>query len=135
MKPMAERRGIKLSYMPFIIKATSLALRDFPGLNAHTNADCTEVVHRASHNIGIAMDTPRGLLVPNVKNCQSKSILEIATELLQLQALGKEGKLGREHLTGGTFTLSNIGSIGGTYASPILVLPEVAIGSFSLALI
>ena len=60
---------------------------------------------------------------------QSKSVWEIAAELSALQALGKEGKLGREHLTGGTYTLSNIGTIGGTYASPILVLPEVAIGA------
>ena len=129
LKAKAELYHIKLSYMPFIIKATSLALREYPILNAHANADGTEVTLKASHNIGIAMNTPRGLIVPNVKNVQNKSIFEIALELNELQELGKEAKLGREHLTGGTFSLSNIGVIGGTYASPLLVVPEVAIAA------
>jgi 2-oxoisovalerate dehydrogenase E2 component (dihydrolipoyl transacylase) len=75
------------------------------------------------------MDTPRGLLVPNVKNVEQLSVLEIAKELNRLQDLGSAGKLGQDDLNGGTFTLSNIGSIGGTYASPILVVPQVAIGA------
>lgn len=73
------------------------------------NADCTEVTIKGSHNIGIAMDTPRGLLVPNVKNVQDKSVLDIARELSRLQTLGAANKLGTADLTGGTFTLSNIG--------------------------
>jgi len=130
LKPIAESQGVKLSYMPFILKATSNALKQFPSLNAHvTDADCSEVVYKGAHNIGMAMDTPRGLLVPNVKNVHDKSILEIAQELQRLQELGSAGKLGASDLTGGTFTLSNIGSIGGTYASPIIVLPEVMIGA------
>lgn len=75
------------------------------------------------------MDTPSGLIVPNIKNVQDLSILDIARELNQLQLLGKAGKLEKQHLEGGTFTLSNIGAIGGTYASPILFLPQVAIGA------
>ena len=84
---------------------------------------------KGSHNIGIAMDTPSGLIVPNIKNVQDLSILEIARELNRLQELGAAGKLEKQHLEGGTFTLSNVGAIGGTYASPVLFLPQVAIGA------
>ena len=129
LKPSAEKRGVKMSYLPFIIKAASLALKQFPQVNAHVNADCTSVTHRASHNIGLAMDTPRGLLVPNIKNVQNKSVFEVASELNRLSALGATGKLGKDDLSGGTFTLSNIGSLGGTYMKPILVVPEVVIGA------
>jgi 2-oxoisovalerate dehydrogenase E2 component (dihydrolipoyl transacylase) len=101
LKPLAEKRGIKLTFMPIFIKACSLALLQYPELNAHTNADCTEHILRGSHNIGVAMDTPQGLLVPNVKDVQSKSIFDIAAELNRLQALGAEGKLGQADLTGG----------------------------------
>jgi 2-oxoisovalerate dehydrogenase E2 component (dihydrolipoyl transacylase) len=125
----AAKYGVKLSYMPFILKAASLALKQYPQLNAHTNADCSQVTHKAQHNLGLAMDTPRGLLVPNIKDCQDKSILEIAQEMARLAKLGSEGKLGRDDLTGGTFTISNIGTIGGTYLKPILVVPEVVIGA------
>ena len=125
----AAKYGIKLSYMPFILKAASLALKQFPQLNAHTNADCSQVTHKSSHNLGLAMDTPRGLLVPNIKDVQQKSILEIAQEMARLAQLGSEGKLGKNELTGGTFTISNIGTIGGTYLKPILVVPEVVIGA------
>jgi len=129
VKDIAEKQGVKLSYSPFFIKAASLALRSYHQLNAVVNKDCTEITYKASHNIGIAMDTPRGLMVPNIKNVQNMSILEIAKEISRLMTLGKEGRLGREELSGGTFTISNIGSIGGTYASPIIVVPEVIIGA------
>jgi 2-oxoisovalerate dehydrogenase E2 component (dihydrolipoyl transacylase) len=128
-KLIAHKKGLKLSYMPFILKAISNALKQFPSLNAHVNADCSEVVYRGSHNIGFAMDTSRGLLVPNVKGVQNLSILDIAIELDRLQNLGEAGKLGKPDLTGGTFTISNIGSIGGTYAKPLLLKPEVMIGA------
>lgn len=98
-------------------------------LPIHTSLFAAHDTPAASHNIGLAMDTPRGLLVPNVKDCQSRSVWEIAAELNRLQALGAEGKLGAEDLQGGTVTLSNIGAIGGTYASPILVVPQVVIGA------
>lgn len=129
LKPIAESRGVKLSYMPFILKATSLALKQYPILNSSVNADVTKLIYKASHNLGIAMDTPQGLLVPNIKNVQALSIFEIAGELNRLHKLGLEGKLGKDDLSGGTFSLSNIGSIGGTYAKPVLVPPEVAIGA------
>lgn len=110
-------------------QATSLALTQFPELNATCNPEASEVIHRASHNLGIAMDTPRGLIVPNVKNCQNLSIFDIAAELKRLMALAADGKLGDADLQAGTFSLSNIGAIGGTYASPVIMPPQVAIGA------
>ncbi|KAN0055291.1 hypothetical protein ACTA71_008401 [Dictyostelium dimigraforme] len=129
MKPMAEARGIKLSYMPFLIKATSLALLRYPVLNSSVSPTETEIIYKNYHNIGVAMDTPQGLLVPNIKNVESKSILEIAQELNRLQKLGIAGQLTTTDMSGGTFSLSNIGTIGGTYCSPVLLLPEVCIGA------
>lgn len=129
LKALAEQRGVKLSYMPFILKATSLALKQYPLLNSSVNPEVTKLIYKASHNLGIAMDTPHGLYVPNIKNVQSLSVFEIAQELNRLHKLGLDGKLGKEDLTGGTFSLSNIGSIGGTYAKPVVLAPEVAIGA------
>lgn len=123
--------GQKLSFLHFIIKAVSLALEDFPLLNARVEAggegEAPKLIMREKHNIGVAMDTPKGLLVPNIKNVGSKSILDIAAECNRLQALAKDGKLSVTDLTGGTITVSNIGSIGGTYVAPVLVQSEVAI--------
>ncbi|EGC38204.1 hypothetical protein DICPUDRAFT_93881 [Dictyostelium purpureum] len=129
MKPMAEARGIKLSYMPFLIKATSLALLKYPVLNSSVSPDESQLIYKNYHNIGVAMDTPQGLLVPNIKNVESKSIFEIAQELNRLQKSGIAGQLTPSDMSGGTFSLSNIGTIGGTYCSPVLLLPEVCIGA------
>nr|XP_042135728.1 lipoamide acyltransferase component of branched-chain alpha-keto acid dehydrogenase complex, mitochondrial isoform X2 [Peromyscus maniculatus bairdii] len=129
LKPVALARGIKLSFMPFFLKAASLGLLQFPILNASLDENCQNVTYKASHNIGIAMDTELGLIVPNVKNVQVRSVFEIAMELNRLQKLGSSGQLSTADLTGGTFTLSNIGSIGGTYAKPVILPPEVAIGA------
>eukprot|EP00127_Corallochytrium_limacisporum_P006942 Clim_evm28s238 gene=Clim_evmTU28s238 len=129
MKAMAEDRGVKLTYMPFFIKAASLALKSYPVLNSQVSEDETEIIYKGSHNIGVAMDTPMGLIVPNIKHVEQRSVFEIAGELNRLQALGKDGKLGADDLKGGTFTLSNIGAVGGTYASPVLAIPEVCIGA------
>ncbi|KAM5442112.1 putative dihydrolipoyllysine-residue (2-methylpropanoyl)transferase [Microsporum ferrugineum] len=121
----------KLSYLPFIIKAVSLALNQFPILNARvdttSNPAKPSLVMRASHNIGVAMDTPTGLLVPNIKNVQARSILDIAMELARLGEVARAGKLTPADLSGGTITVSNIGTIGGTVVAPVLVPTEVAI--------
>jgi 2-oxoisovalerate dehydrogenase E2 component (dihydrolipoyl transacylase) len=130
LKQEAQKAGLKLSYMPFIIKAVSLALTDYPQLNATVNAECTEMVYHASHNIGVAMDTPNGLVVPVIRNVNAKSLFEIAEEMGVLQTKAVEGKLTEQDFRGGTFSLSNIGSLGGTYATPVLVVPQVAIGAF-----
>lgn len=129
LKPIAAARGVALSFMPFFIKAASLGLLHFPILNASLDEGCQNITFKASHNIGLAMDTSQGLLVPNVKNVQLLSVFDIAQELNRLQTLGTAGQLGAADLSGGTFTLSNIGSIGGTYAKPVILPPEVAIGA------
>ncbi|KAG7006682.1 2-oxoacid dehydrogenase acyltransferase [Physcia stellaris] len=122
----------KLSYLPFIIKALSLALLDFPLLNARIDTSTPDnvprLLMRKHHNIGIAMDTPQGLLVPNIKHVQSHSILSLASEIARLHSLARKGGLSARDMTGGTITVSNIGSIGGTYVSPIIASGnEVAI--------
>ncbi|KAL2131247.1 hypothetical protein VTI74DRAFT_5373 [Chaetomium olivicolor] len=121
----------KLSYLPFIIKAVSLSLYKFPILNARVDTESAggkpTLVHRSQHNIGVAMDTPSGLLVPVIKNVGSLTILDIAAELARLQNLAIAGKLSPQDMSGGTITVSNIGNIGGTYLSPVIVEKEVAI--------
>lgn len=130
LSDVEKKYGVgKISYLPFMIKASSLALKEYPEINAYVNEDCTEITLKKSHNISIAMDTPRGLLVPVIKDVQSMSIIDIAMEIKRLQAVGQEGKLSEADLSGGTYTLSNIGSIGGTYASPVIPPPQVAIAA------
>ena len=113
LKPIAFARGIKLSFMPFFLKAASLGLLQFPIPNASVDENCQNITYKASHNIGIAMDTEQDLTVSSVKNVQICSIFEITTELSRLQKLGSAGQLSTSDLLGGTFTLPNIGSIGG----------------------
>jgi 2-oxoisovalerate dehydrogenase E2 component (dihydrolipoyl transacylase) len=123
----------KLSYLPFIIKAVSMSLYKYPTLNARVdvadngNNNKPTLVLRSQHNIGVAMDTPSGLLVPVIKNVGGLNILGIAAELARLQALAVAGKLSPHDMAGGTITVSNIGNIGGTYLSPVVVEREVAI--------
>jgi 2-oxoisovalerate dehydrogenase E2 component (dihydrolipoyl transacylase) len=93
LKSIADVKGIKLSYLPFIIKACSLGLKDHPILNSSINRDLTEITYKASHNIGIAVDTPGGLVVPNIKNVQNLSIFEVAAELNRIIKLASENKL------------------------------------------
>lgn len=129
LKDFGMKRGIKISYMPIIIKACSTALHSYPILNSSIDEKCENITYKSSHNMGMAMDTPDGLMVPNIKNVENKSIFDIASEINRLQTLGETSKLPISDLTGGTFTLSNIGSIGGTYMKPVIMLPEVAIGA------
>ncbi|KAJ8122254.1 hypothetical protein O1611_g9884 [Lasiodiplodia mahajangana] len=121
----------KLSYLPFIIKAVSLALYKFPMLNARVDVDPHTskpiLIHRSQHNIGVAIDSPIGLLVPVIRDVGSKNVLSIASELAALQSRAAAGKLSVQDLSGGTITVSNIGNIGGTYLSPVIVEKEVAI--------
>jgi 2-oxoisovalerate dehydrogenase E2 component (dihydrolipoyl transacylase) len=121
----------KLSYLPFIIKAVSIALHRYPALNAQVDIDPSTsrpaLIMRSQHNIGVAMDTPSGLIVPVIKNVASLNVLSIAAELNRLQALASAGRLSSQDLSGGTITVSNVGNIGGTYVSPVIVEKEVAI--------
>ncbi|KAL5365638.1 2-oxoacid dehydrogenases acyltransferase-domain-containing protein [Aspergillus floccosus] len=121
---------IKLTFLSFVVKAVSLALSEYPLLNAKvdmSNPEKPQLIMRPRHNIGVAMDTPQGLIVPNVKDVANRSILEVAAEISRLSALGKEGKFTPADLSGGTITVSNIGNIGGTYVGPVIVPNEVAI--------
>lgn len=127
LKDNLAKQGIKLTMMPFFMKAMSLALNEFPILNTQVNADCSELTYFDDHNIGIAVDSKVGLLVPNIKGCQAKSIVEIAKDLTRLTDLAREGRVSPADLKGGTITISNIGAIGGTVATPIINKPEVAI--------
>lgn len=119
--------SLKITLMPLFIKALSLAIKQFPIINSHPNADFTELTYVASHNIGMAVDGKTGLLVPNIKNVQDLSLLDIATEVTRLTQAARSGKINPAELSGGTITISNIGAIGGTAATPIINKPEVAI--------
>jgi len=131
LREIFARRGLpKVSYMPIMIKATSMALLQYPMLNAWVDPDITEMEYVSDHNIGVAMDTKNGLVVPVIKQVQEKSITDITIELAELQKLGSEGHLKEEHFSKCTFSLSNIGSVGGTYMMPVVVPPQVAIGAF-----
>ena len=115
--------------MPFVVKAASLSLLSHPRLNCSVDEKRESLIYHGRHNIGVAMDTEHGLIVPNVKDVQKLSVFEVAEEMVRLADLGRRGKLGEDDLKGGTFTISNIGSIGGTYTKPVIMPPEVAIGA------
>ncbi|WP_258240581.1 dihydrolipoyllysine-residue acetyltransferase [Pseudidiomarina homiensis] len=127
LKERYKDEGIRITMMPFFIKALSLALKEFPIMNAQVNADCTEITYFDDHNIGMAVDTKIGLLVPNVKQVQNKSIIDIANEVTRLTQAAREGRVAQEDMKGGTISISNIGVIGGTVATPIINKPEAAI--------
>ena len=127
MKEQYKAQGVKLTMMPFFVKALSLAMKEFPVLNSKVNEDCSELTYFDDHNIGIAVDSKIGLLVPNIKSCQSKNIVDVANELTRLTESAREGRVPPEDLKGGTISISNIGAIGGTIATPIINKPEVAI--------
>ncbi|PKA58417.1 Lipoamide acyltransferase component of branched-chain alpha-keto acid dehydrogenase complex, mitochondrial [Apostasia shenzhenica] len=122
-----SEKDVKHTFMPFLIKSLSMALNKYPLMNSSFNEEANEFILKGCHNVGVAMATPHGLVVPNIKKVQSLSIMEITKELARLQQMALGNKLNTEDITGGTITLSNIGSIGGNFGSPILNLPEVAI--------
>ncbi len=127
MKQRYSNDELKLTMMPFFMKALSLALTQFPDLNSRVNEDCTEQAFIASHNIGMAVDSKVGLLVPNVKDVQNKSILDVAKDITRLTNDARSGRVSPQDLKAGTITISNIGALGGTVATPIINKPEVAI--------
>jgi len=122
----------KITYMPILLKAFSLALSRYPILNAIlVDIDTAPAVqYRASHNIGVAMDTPQGLIVPIIKNVQSRSILDIAQELNRLQGLGQKNAIPPADFKDGTVALSNIGNVGGLAVGPVIPPNTVCIGGF-----
>ena len=127
LKDKYAKQDIKLTMMPFFMKAMSMALKQYPLVNSQPNEDCTELTYIDDHNIGMAVDSKVGLLVPNIKQCQIKSIVEIANEVSRLTNSAREGRVNQQDLKHGTITISNIGALGGTVATPIINKPEVAI--------
>ncbi|NEU32329.1 2-oxo acid dehydrogenase subunit E2 [bacterium LRH843] len=123
----ADKKGIKATYLPFIAKALVAACREFPVMNASIDDEKNEIVYKKYYNIGIATDTDKGLLVPVVMNANKKTIWDIAAEIKDLAARGREGKLAPNELKGSTITITNVGSAGGMYFTPIINYPEVAI--------
>lgn len=124
---LAAERGVRLTYLAFVIKACAAALKRFPRLNAQLQPDCEEVLVKRYYNIGLAVDTKAGLMVPNIKNADKKSIFQIAEEIMDLVNRAQDRKLDLAELHGGTFTITNYGAIGGIYGTPIMNYPEVAI--------
>ena len=118
---------VKLSILPFVIKALPYALAAFPALNATFDEASGEMIIKHYYNIGVAVDTAEGLVVPVVKNVDQKSITEIGAELIELSERARGRKLKGEDLSGGSFSVSSLGGIGGTYFTPIINRPEVAI--------
>ncbi len=121
------KRGLKLSQMPFLIKAIAASLKMHPVANASVDIDEGTVIYKEYVNIGVAVDTDRGLVVPVLRDADRLSISQIARELDRLIAAAREGTLSIEEMRGGTFTISNMGAVGGTYSTPIINAPEVAI--------
>lgn len=120
-------QGIKLTTMPFLIKAVATSLKHHPTINAVLDLESDQILYKDYVNVGIAIDTDRGLVVPNLRNADRMSIPEIAKSLGELAGRVRSGEFGVNELRGGTFTISNLGAIGGTYSSPIINIPEVAI--------
>jgi pyruvate dehydrogenase E2 component (dihydrolipoamide acetyltransferase) len=126
-KPLAEKKGVKLTYLPFIVKALVGAARQFPVLSASIDDEKNEIVYKKYHNIGIATDTDNGLIVPVIADADRKNIWTIAGEIKDLSTRGRDGKLAPHEMRGSTITITNIGSAGGMFFTPVINWPEVAI--------
>ncbi|MBG0762741.1 2-oxo acid dehydrogenase subunit E2 [Acholeplasma laidlawii] len=126
-KGLAESKGIKLTYMSFIAKAVLIALKEFPMFNASFNHDTDEVYIKKFINLGMAVDTPDGLIVPNIKNADRLSVFELATQIRTLADDTIARKISMDQQTGGTFTITNFGSAGIAFGTPVINYPELAI--------
>jgi pyruvate dehydrogenase E2 component (dihydrolipoamide acetyltransferase) len=122
-----EERKVKLTYMPFIIKAVVMALKNNPYLNSSLDEEASEIIIKKYYNIGVAVATEEGLMVPVVKVADQKEIMDIAAEIEELSKKAAERKVDLGDLKGGTFTITNYGALGGTYGNPIINYPESAI--------
>ncbi|HET7578516.1 MAG TPA: dihydrolipoamide acetyltransferase family protein [Bacillales bacterium] len=126
-KEAAKEQGVKLTYLPYVVKALISALRKYPILNASVDDEAQEIVYKHYYNIGIATDTEQGLMVPNVKDADRKSMYQIAYEVTELSGKARDGKLSNEEMNGGSCTITNVGSAGGQWFTPVINHPEVAI--------
>lgn len=133
MKATAEKQGVKLTPIVFVLKAVVKALQAFPNFNASLSPDGQSIIKKHYYNIGIAVDTPNGLVVPVIKDVDKKGIYELSQDLMEISAKARDGKLSPKDLSGGTFSISSLGGIGGTQFTPIVNAPEVAIMGLSKA--
>jgi pyruvate dehydrogenase E2 component (dihydrolipoamide acetyltransferase) len=133
MKVEAERRSVKLTPMPFLIKALAVALRDNPKFCSSLADGGDALVYKKYIHIGMAVDTPAGLMVPVIRDADKKSVWDLAEEILELAGKAKERKLSPAQMQGGCFTISSLGNIGGTGFTPIVNTPEVGILGVSRA--
>ena len=133
IKLMNRDKGIKVSLIPFYIKVLTKAIQEFPHFNSSLNNEHDAIIIKKYINVGIAVDTIKGLVVPIIKNCEKKSIKELNIELSELADKAKNGKLGINDISGGSITISSLGGIGGTNFTPIVFEPQVAILGFSKA--
>ncbi len=127
LKPVAQEAGVKLTYLPFICKAVVQALRKFPILNAMVDDEAGEIVYHGDYNLGIATATEAGLTVPVLKHANQKTIVEIAGEIAELSDRARNKRSTMEDISGGTFTITSLGRLGGLFTTPIINHPEVAI--------
>ena len=127
LKEQGAKQGVKITYLPFIMKAALSALREFPVVNSYYNEETKEIVYSESCHFGFAVDTEKGLMVPVIREAQKKTLLEIAKELEILGQQARAGTIQREDLQGGTFTFTNLGSLGGIAGTPIIHPPQAAI--------
>ena len=126
-KAAAAKFGVNITYLPFVMKALVATIREYEKFNASIDDASEEIVYKRYFNIGFAADTPNGLMVPVVKDVDKKSLLQVSQEIIELGNKAREGKITAAEMKGATITITNIGSIGGTYATPIINHPEVAI--------
>jgi pyruvate dehydrogenase E2 component (dihydrolipoamide acetyltransferase) len=127
LKEYSDNKDIKLTFLPFFVKAIVIALKEFKTLNASIDERTNEIILKNYYHIGIATNTNEGLIVPVIKHADQKTIFQLADEIRQLATQAREGKLSIDQITGSTFTISNVGPIGGMHATPIINYPEAAI--------
>ncbi|MEP9407853.1 dihydrolipoamide acetyltransferase family protein [Peribacillus frigoritolerans] len=127
LKEYSDDKDIKLTFLPFFVKAIVIALKEFKTLNASIDERTNEIILKNYYHIGIATNTNEGLIVPVIKHADQKTIFQLADEIRQLATQAREGKLSIDQITGSTFTISNVGPIGGMHATPIINYPEAAI--------
>jgi pyruvate dehydrogenase E2 component (dihydrolipoamide acetyltransferase) len=126
-KEFAEHEGVKLNYLPFIVKAVVQALKRHPMLNTVVDDSAQEMIHKGNYDLGIAAATDAGLIVPVLRNADRLNLIEIAREIERLANEARAGKTRREDLGGSSFTITSLGKLGGMFATPVVNYPEVAI--------
>lgn len=127
IRPVAEKSGVQVSYLPFVLGALSMALRDHPWLNATVDADTGDLILYDEHHIAIAVHTEEGLVVPVIRNVEKRNLLDLAREIERLSKAAREGTLSRDDVTGGTFSVTSLGLLGGVMGTPMLNTPQVAV--------